>query len=269
MWKFHRRLSIQRLISSRIHSRNVMRLDFGGLVLMVPPDNPVRCYAYSGVFSANVGALIQTLKPLTFLDGGAFLGQHSQQAIIASSGQALVYAYEPDPRARALLELSLAASGFAQSVKIRDDALSGEPGQLFLNFGRTLSESSVEGIDKKSRAPGCLVPAVSLRREVERCNPDFIKLDLEGHEPTALLSLSESSIRPVMMVEASAATHEMAKRLGYAVWSTEDLYGPLSRFTNSSEDFLLAAPSFVTPALKKQLQSSWRAIMKIPSVTWL
>jgi FkbM family methyltransferase len=204
-----------------------------------------------------------------FLDGGAFSGQHTQHAVLAANGRVQVMAFEPDERARIILERNISLASIKDNVQVRVEALSGTDGWLELIPASKLSESKVsEDLADPSGATTIRVPCVSLARLVSEWNPTLLKLDLEGHERSALTSLRLIEERPDMIVEANPGAEAMGRSLGYETFTTHDLFPNYSNLTNLSSDIFMTNSRMVTPGFRKELSRQIASLFNRPSVVW-
>lgn len=126
------------------HRREAIMRFPGGLVSSAESGHPNRCFGWMGV-SAEVGAMCSVLLHAgdTFLDVGAFAGQHSIRAAYAVVSQGRVVAVDPDPRTHQRLQRNIHLLGVADRVELWPAAMSTEDGVGTLHLNRQRSMSSL------------------------------------------------------------------------------------------------------------------------------
>ena len=121
-------------------------------------------------------------------DAGAHLGYLTQ---LAAARGARVYAFEPNPETRGLLERGLARSGLARRVTVVPRALADrtEQRRLYVSGGGDTSSLHEHGAEAREVTVSCV-------RGDEFFAPDqrldVLKLDIEGGEIDALTGLRET-----------------------------------------------------------------------------
>jgi len=150
---------------------------------------------------------------MTVADIGANIGFHALHAAVLVGERGRVIAVEPDPGNVALFDLSLSVNGPLLPVELIAAAASDAPGELFesdlgnaANSGarfthrdRAVLERLVHGEAPQFRK----VPAIRWDDRFLERKIDFVKLDIEGYEPTALRGMERSleAHRPVVLSE--------------------------------------------------------------------
>jgi FkbM family methyltransferase len=135
----------------------------------------------------------QTVQPGdVVLDVGAWIGPYTLLASRLAGPDGAIYAFEPDPEARRLLELGLEANE-ARNVEVLPYAVSDDDGKLSLEsaeFGNSMTSTSAE--------PGAHeVTAVTLASfcEERELTPTVLKMDIEGGEGRALCESATELLR--------------------------------------------------------------------------
>jgi len=157
-------------------------------------------------------------KDMVFVDVGANLGEYSL-FVAKRLTQGMVLAFEPLPKMHALLEENIKLNHF-KNVKLLRYGLSDQEGIL------PILEIDDEHEGLSTFYPGdrkimnrTEVPLKSFDKEFGNfgvATLDFIKMDIEGAELTALKGFKSSieRFKPVIMIEINALTYE---RAGYSV----------------------------------------------------
>lgn len=164
-----------------------------------------------GVWEREVIAFFaQTIRPGdTVLDIGAYVGPHALLAsrLVGAVGQ--VYAFEPDPVARALLHRNVVAND-AGNVTILPWAVADKLGPVWLD------SSSLGGANTvTSRVAGLMqVPAVKLTSFCEqlRLSPAVIKIDVEGGEAEIVTEEAMGILRDARAVVIEVHEAALAER---------------------------------------------------------
>ena len=270
MWNSHRILCCQRLIAARLMCKRSLVISNGDLTLVAPPHLHLRCYSWTGELSANVAALVSVLSQGggTFLDVGAFAGQHSQRAVIASNGTMRVIAFEPDPVARALLVMNLNESGIASAVTVRPEAVSDRTSHApFL----VANVPSLSGLETSAPGEGIVIPTIDLLDLVEEYEPTLIKMDVEGHERALLKRLRSLDPQrlPVIIAENNPGALAAAESLGVSIRSTADIFPAHVHLSNLSDDLLLLPPHLGDASrIQAQANNELERILNVPSIRY-
>jgi hypothetical protein len=134
----------------------------------------------------SLRAILSFIHPDTSLDVGANIGNHAVG--IAELSQHLI-AFEPVPFIFELLQRNLSQNGFSHAIPVNaglsDQMLERD---IFIPEYGNLGCSSLESMD-----------AEGVHRRI-----DFIKIDIEGHEPAALLGLQTTICehQPLILMES-------------------------------------------------------------------
>lgn len=220
-----------------------------GLVVEVPPSlSAITTYVLleqEEWFEKEVGFLTHFLKPgMNVIDIGANLGLYSlpMARLVVPGGR--VFAYEPGSEARALLERSRDANGFA-NLDIIGAALSDREG-----VGHLESATSTELRALGSAGTGDSVRVTNLDLEsTVRAWPsvDFIKIDAEGEEERIIAGGQHffATHSPLVMFEIQAGgkvneeLRSAFSTIGYRIFRQlagapilvpDDLRQPLDRY---------------------------------------
>lgn len=150
----------------------------------------------------------------TVVDVGAHIGLYS---LLAAASGATVFAIEPDPANRALLESNLRMNGF-MAARVFAVAASDHAGSatLCLATGPNRGTSSIAVAGTRptdSRDPEEVVPVDTLDRILgpfHLQNVDWLKIDVEGHE-TAVLAGAREVLRLTrhLILEVTPTTAEV------------------------------------------------------------
>jgi FkbM family methyltransferase len=130
---------------------------------------------------AEMGFLLHLLRPNDlFLDVGANVGTYTILAASVCGARAI--AFEPDPRAVAVLRRNIAINHLSALADVRETALGGFHGQIALTVGLD-TMNRVAGADDYARQ---VVPITRLDDCTGAEMPTLIKLDVEGFEEEVL-----------------------------------------------------------------------------------
>lgn len=232
--------------------------------------HPNRCYAWMGEMSLNVSALTRTLLSpgQTFLDIGAFTGQHSIRAshLVGESGK--VIAYEPDPRVVSHLQKNIANSG--ATVEVRPRVVSTSSGLVSFNLHSSISMSSINAIAEQSKESTLSLEADSITEIVESVRPDVVKIDVEGADADLVSAISKMQSHPAnVIVEDNDGVRDALSTNGWWWINTDSLDMRWEQFANTSAD-IWAAPQ--PPAnfdeLRKTYSVNVRKLSKLPTVAY-
>jgi FkbM family methyltransferase len=177
-----------------------------------------RDLARHGVYEPHVVALYaRVLRPgMTVLDVGANVGFHALHAAVRVGPSGRVFAIEPDPGNAALLRHSLAVGalgGPPLPVTLIEAALSDQEGALVLsdlgnagNSGARFTHRERSVLERSIHGPRPAfheVEAVRWDSSHAGVRLDFVKIDVEGHEPLALRGMEEAlrAHRPLVLSE--------------------------------------------------------------------
>lgn len=139
-------------------------------------------------------------KPVVF-DVGANTGYYSLMAANVFKREADIYAFEPVSEFSDCIREASKINGFEQSIRICDFALSKENGKSEIYISGTCS--SLDKDFNKKELPSKTIELKKLDDFAAAINPDYIKIDTEGHE----LSVIEGGIetikraKPILFVE--------------------------------------------------------------------
>ena len=196
----------------------------GVRVYAAPDDYDVGRHVAAGSYQPGLACVFrQYLRPgMTVLDVGANIGAFTMLAASLVGPGGHVLAVEPNEGNVRLIEASRRANGFAQ-VAIAFCAAGPGPGLLGLQRASSngIAIPLAADLDAFLREP--VVPSFPLAMILPAHPIDFIKIDVEGAEHTALLSM-EAALRrdrPVIVTEFSPALLPRASGVdaqGYAAF---------------------------------------------------
>jgi FkbM family methyltransferase len=229
-------LASQELINKEM-SRSRARVETGDFSIFVDSrDLSIGDYIMRNrKYEPHVTAVLKrTLKPgQTFLDIGANIGWHTLTAASLLKENGKIIAVEPNPRNVQLLYHSITINGF-RNVRVFPFAASDENRLLQLIAG--ISNGVVKDVPQ-DQAYCEYVPAFKIDDLVkDEPRIDVIKIDIDGHEPKALLGMSAtirkhrpiiiSEFSPSSLIELSAIRPEdylrSLQQSGYALSIIED-----------------------------------------------
>ena len=206
---------VQAYLDSPEHARRVRRdgsVESGlrltqqdGFALYTADDDlAVGRHVAGGVYEPEIAAQLRAfLRPgMTMLDVGANIGLFTMlgASLVGPGGHVL--AVEPNPDNIRMIEASRRANGFAQ-VAVAGCAVGRQIGLLALETNFSNGMTSAPADDVAGLFAARLVPSVPLPRLLPERRIDFIKIDCEGAEYTALSSIQERlrADRPVIVSE--------------------------------------------------------------------
>jgi FkbM family methyltransferase len=210
--------------------------------------------------------LFRALRPSVVWDVGANCGAWTlwfagQEHCVTS-----IYAFEPDPANLSMLRANVSRNELGSLVTIRGVALSSKVGEaVFKSDPFTGSTGSLESgetfVERHyDRSPESLVIRTSTI-DAETANglipPDFLKIDVEGHEYDLLLGADAvlSMRRPAMLLEAEGRRAEDA--IALLREREYRFFCPISRRERTTPSHELAAiPSERVSDLKGVLQGT-------------
>jgi len=176
--------------------------------LLVPVNSDFGCFFFENkrYEAATTDAVARLLSPGdVFVDVGANIGYFTVMAAARVGSQGRVYAFEPNPLPRRLLEISIAKNGLESRVTLRTCALSdtdGEDVEFFV--GSDLSNSTISSLapweghlqsGTLSREQSIRVPSRtfdSVADELAVAHIDVVKIDVEGAEMLVLNGMRRS-----------------------------------------------------------------------------
>ena len=215
--------------------------------------------ATTKVFEPATTELVRRIvRPgMRVLDVGANLGYFTLLFARQVGPTGRVWAFEPVERYREQLRWHVAANGFEDRVQICDYGLS--DASITMNValdwcGGTLHWTRAEAPD--TREPARFLPLDVVASELGLNHVDFVKLDVDGHEPFFFRGASAffRHNRPLMVVEFSQANLDVAgedvrtlkeaiEELGYTLYSERTGKSYANR-----HDFLFDAGNFTHSA---------------------
>jgi len=195
-------------------------LDLDGLSLWYDRESPsftVRGLAM-GTYERSTAALFGNVvgPGMTVLDVGAHIGYFSLLAATRVGPTGRVWSFEPDPRNRDLLKRNVEANGFGDRIHVVPKAIGATEGETKLY--RYQADSGSSSLFSRQATITDTVPihATTLDRWAELEGwpaVDFVKMDVEGAEWTALAGMAELNRRNpalALVVEFNAEALEEA-----------------------------------------------------------
>ncbi|MBE7170988.1 MAG: FkbM family methyltransferase [Williamsia sp.] len=155
------------------------------------------------------------IKPgQTVFDLGANNGVHSLLFSKLTGSQGKVFAFEPLPQNIAEIEKNSSLNGIS-NIKIVPAAVSDKDGSTTFYLGRYDKQGSLVGIGSQTgREVNVKVVTLKTFIEQEKVKPDFLKIDIEGAESSALAGLGSliAEIKPTFFIELH--TPEQDEKVG-------------------------------------------------------
>ena len=184
-----------------------------GYWLAIPPGHQTARSFASGMYEPETSEALRRLVQhgMAVVDVGAHIGYHTLLLADLVGPAGRVYALEPDPHHCAWLRRNVAENGFTQ-VKVLQIAASNQNGKISFFSDKQSGESrlsipapqmvevSVEAVRLDELFAGFGWPPV-----------DLVKMDIEGHEASALEGMQELSRRnPHLRLIIEYASDKMA-----------------------------------------------------------
>lgn len=158
---------------------------------------------YDGNTLDSLRSILAVIRPRVSLDVGANIGNH---AIVIAEYSRRLLAFEPVPFIYELLSHNLSQNGLTHAMAV-NAGLSDRASRrdIFIPNIGNLGCSSLEPIDAVGThiQIETLVGDDYLAQQNIEVGIDFIKIDVEGHEPAALLGLEKTlrQHRPLLLME--------------------------------------------------------------------
>ena len=197
----------------------------------------------------DVDFLVQHMrahKADLFLDIGANLGTYSL-AVAKETDCPEIIAFEPDPLNRAKLYGNIYLNDFGERIRVRDEALSDAAGTATLHAARADNEVN-DNTGASSLEPGHHIGIVHTM-EIKTARLDdllnvsgkaiVIKMDIEGHEATALAGMTRVIAQNHIWLQIEILPR-YAERTRAALESLGLVEQP---HAGSGVDFIFASPS--------------------------
>ncbi len=200
----------------------------GDLFWLDPSGYVGRCIVESGVFEPWSTKVVHALVKSggTVLDVGANIGYYTVLLSRLAGRDGRILAFEPTANFRKILSMNIAVNNL-NNVEVIPAGLSDKSQKLDIYLTvdtATLHPSdSKKETDRKNDSNREVIELITLDDYIRR-NPleriDFIKIDVDGHEPSILRGAWETleKYHPVVLLEVN---HVSYHRAGYAAW---DLY---------------------------------------------
>jgi FkbM family methyltransferase len=238
--------------------RSLYRTRFGDLFWLNSTGYVDECIINSGVFEPLSSQAVKRLvRPGdTVLDVGANIGYYSVLFSKLVGDQGKVICFEPTRHYGKVLEMNIRANNL-DNVEINKIGLSDKLQELEIWIGPSSASLHVPGNQKlKSSEIIKLVTLDSFIEEHPLPKIDFIKIDVDGHEPLFFEGAWKTLDRyePTVLLEVS---HPHYLNAGYTAWRFYDLLKDRGYFIyyedglveiNSQEDFLIKCGNFAYSA---------------------
>lgn len=202
--EFARRKSA--LLNHQLNDRIFLKELKGFSIYGQEEDSAVSQPVKGGVYEPHVAAIFRNyLKPgMRVLDVGANIGYFTMLSASLVTPTGHVMAIEPNPANAKLLEASRRANHF-DNVVIVQAAAGAELGLLVLNTAHSNGTTSRPSDNLASLMDSTTVACLKIDDILSCSHVDFVKIDVEGSEYSALLGASEMIRRchPVIVSEFS------------------------------------------------------------------
>jgi len=244
-----------------------------GYVLCSDSDHAVlACLLETGELEFGTRVLIERfLKPGdVFVDVGAHLGLMSLAAARALRGEGQIFAFEPFPQTRNLLERSVWINGLTPMIQIGAEAVSNISGETTLFLGANSGHHSIFALDLPAGYPPqqITVPTVTLDEALpSNQKVALIKIDAEGAEMRVIQGARSIDANNPDMAYIVEFGPSHLKRVGHSIeqWlaAFTDLgltYKAISLETGALEDISvdqLAAADSVNLFFARPGSSAW------------
>lgn len=234
--------------------RNLYKTRFNDLFWLNKTGYVDQCIIKSGVFEEHSTRIVKRLikEGNTVLDVGANIGYYSVMFSKLVGEKGKVFAFEPTKFFGNVLRMNLDANG-CTNVETFKHGLSSKTQKLMIQIGDSSATLHVPG--KRTLRAEEVVELKTLDNFVEEHNLqniDFIKIDIDGHEPAFLEGAWKTLERyePTILMEINHLNYLEA---GYTAW---DFYDHLKKknykiysednFTEfkTKEDFLIKCGNF-------------------------
>jgi len=186
-----------------------------------------QCIVRDGVFEADCVKIVRALvKPgQVVLDVGANIGYYTIILAKLVGPEGRVFAFEPTQHFRTVLERNVAANKLT-NVEIISTGLSSKAGKGQIEIGQSTATLHVPGgaqLEASESISLTTLDAFARDRNLERL--DFIKVDIDGHEPAFLDGAHDTLTRldPPILLEIS---HQHYLEAGVTAW---DFFARLQR----------------------------------------
>ena len=172
----------------------------------------------------DMGFLLHFLRPEdTFVDVGANVGSYTVLASGVAGAKSL--AIEPDPVTAGHLARNIEINGLTERVEICRCVVGATDGQVNFTVGLdTVNRIAADG-DRNTR----IVPQRTLDTLTSNCVPTVVKLDVEGHEFSALLGARNMLAMPSLhAIETEGQSEDVVSILTEAGFE-RGYYDPFTR----------------------------------------
>ncbi len=207
--------------------RSLYRTRSGQLFWLDPSSYMDRCIADQGVFETDAVAVMQRLVQPghTVLDVGANIGFHTVLLSRLVGPKGRVHAFEPTARYRSILERNVRANSL-DNVAIHPFGLSDRSAVRTIQIGESSATLHAPGpAEVRAHEEIELVRLDDLEPRLGLSRLDFIKVDVDGHEPAFLHGAERVLERwaPPVLLEVS---HLHYLEAGWTAW---DFYRELKK----------------------------------------
>jgi FkbM family methyltransferase len=193
---------------------------------------------------------LRLIQPTSVWDIGANVGFWTLWLAGNVDSSCRIRAYEPDARNVSYLRENVARNELT-NVEIRDCALSSTTGMKELQLDETGAMNSLEATGSTGAGAtgvSAVVRATTIDAEVaaDGAVPQFIKLDVEGHELEVLRGAAQllarrSSVLLLEITREGDEVMELLRECGYLV------YGLDGRVVTQAEYYVVASPGKLPP----------------------
>jgi FkbM family methyltransferase len=178
-----------------------------------------------------------------FVDVGASVGFFSLLGARLVGPTGRVVAFEPQPAAVASIGRNVEVNGFA-NVDVVQAAVGRAEEELFLRGVGTATAYLSEAVD----SGGMRVQVTSLDTYFEHqegCQPNLVKIDVEGHEHDVLLGMRShlAGARPVVVIECHGPPSPLVDVLEEAVYAVSVVGSAMPARDAPASSHLLGTPA--------------------------
>ena len=204
--------------------RNLYKTRYGDFFWLTSSGYVDRCISTEGIFEEHSTQLIKKLvrKGDIVLDVGANIGYYSVifSKLVGNNGKVLCF--EPTNHYRKVLEKNLAANNI-HNAEVFAFGLSNKSEELEIHIGEcsaTLHPPDMQGCRNSETIN--LKSLDDFLQEYKLAKINFIKIDIDGHEPLLLEGAWKTLEKydPVVLLEVNHLNYYMA---GFTVWDLYDL----------------------------------------------
>ncbi len=201
---------------------------FGEYSMWVRSDdrNIEYCLWLRGAYGEHIGSIVRAVRNAdqVIYDIGANVGLYSLLAAMPRHDRAHVYAFEPVPSTRVRLQANIELNDLTDAITVVPCGLGNARSEFEVSIapddcGRASLHHETGGNSERVT----VMPLDDLFAEGTLRPPTFLKIDIEGHEWSAVQGASQviQQHRPIILVECNPETCESAG------WNFEELASQL------------------------------------------